>query len=272
MNQTQSSIRQLIEYKKDQYRDTLRKNDLKQIFEEKRAQFQQNSQDRIIQSNSITKNVIIKHYQIESEIDQKEDLLIRLTKLKSQKNLTCNYLHQIIEYLGKKHSLYQISRIFNFCEKALLQKELINSSMVHLLLEIIFKIIQYKNEIPFKPIPFLLNVFILHQDYVILQYIQMYLQQNEQEKIEIDNFLKSKNHNEEQNILNVISSNKKYANFEMMLFLCKIINNSNFFQAIHYYGAQKLCEENIDKKEYKKTIQQIFKITGWQSEKNDFGF
>ncbi|CAD8051197.1 unnamed protein product [Paramecium sonneborni] len=268
MNKTQQSLHQLIQNKRDQLREILRQNDQRKVFEEKRTQNQQNSKSSIISFDS--KITIRRIEEIDSESDQKEEEIIRLTKFKTQKNLTFNYLNQIVEYLDRMPSSYQISRIFYFCEEALLDKKLISSQLVPILTEILFKLIKHKHEILIcQPIFLLFNAFQLHQDYVILQYIKMYLLNNQKEKQQIINYLQQPDIPFEENLLRIISINEKYANFEMMLFLCETIRNQEFFQAIEFYGAKILCEQNRHKKEYKKVILKILQITGWELELNE---
>ncbi|CAK71238.1 unnamed protein product (macronuclear) [Paramecium tetraurelia] len=231
-------------------------------LEDKRIKIQQNQQDQesqIVQYNS-SKRRRKNRQKIETEGSSEDDGFNRLTKLKSKKNLTPTYLIQILDYLKTDPYGFQSIRIFTLCEDAILDEKLINSPLVPYLVEIIYALTKYKQQIPFKPLPLLLKAFSLHQEYIILQYIQMYLQNNKHEKHQIDQFCRQQFQSEDQNLLYVLCKSFKYANLQMLLFLCETIGNKDLVQAIKFYG-EFIFDTNIEyQKGYRSTIKKIQQI------------
>ncbi|CAD8134389.1 unnamed protein product [Paramecium octaurelia] len=259
MDQSQYSIHQLLQTKRDLLRETIRKNDLMKTLEDKRIKIQQNQEDQecqITQSNS-SKKRRRNRQKIETENTSEEDGFDRLTKLKSKKNLTPTYLIQILDYLKTDPCSFQVIRILELCEGAILDEKLINSPLVPYLVEIIFVVTKYKQSIPFKPLLLLLKAFAIHQEYIILQYIQMYLQNNKQEKHDIDQYCKQKYQCQEQNLIYIICKNFKYANLQMQLFLCETIRNKEIVQAIQFYGGFNFDTTIEYQKEYRSTIKKL---------------
>ncbi|CAD8134642.1 unnamed protein product [Paramecium pentaurelia] len=259
MDQPQYSIHQILQNKRDLLRETIRNNDLEKIFQQKRIQTQQNQESEEISILSSSSSINYRKNQsiIEIESSSEEASLIRLTKIRIKANLTPNYLISVNEYLKRDPYIFQVQKIFTLCEDAILDIKLTSSDLVPYLVEIIYSVAKYKTQIPFKPLTLLLQAFTLHQDYIILQYIKMYLQNNKQETSEIDQFCKQKSLFQDESFLFIICNNIKYANLQMLLFLCETIKNNDFIQAIQVYGV-KIFDKNIEyKKEYRKIIKEI---------------